>query len=69
MEDAKASDSEEGRSERRNAPGRGKRSKIRGCPNGVTPLTKVRDPRSGGEAGEVKHLSSRREKKSQRFSE
>ena len=64
-----ASDSEEGRSERRNAPGRSKHPVSRGCPNGGTHLTKVRDPRGGGEAGEVKHLSSRREKKSKRWPE
>ncbi len=54
-----ASDSDEGRSKQRNAPGRRKQPQIRGCPNGATPPTKVGDPLNGGAVGEVKHLSSR----------
>ena len=59
MGDAMASDSEEGRSKRRNVTGKRKQLSIRKYPNGATFLVKTRNPVTGGAVGEVKHLSSR----------
>ena len=53
-----ASDSEEGRSKRRNVTGKRKQFLIRKFPNGATLLERSRNP-IGGKVGEVKHLSSR----------
>ena len=66
MGDAMASDSDEGRSKRRNVAGRRKQPLIRKYPNGATHLMKIKYP-IGGAVGEVKHLSSRTEKKSTRW--
>ena len=64
--DAMASDSEEGRSKRRNVAGRRKRPLIRKYPNGAT-LPEQSGNLIRSEVGEVKHLSSRIEKKSPRW--
>ncbi len=54
----KASDSEEGRSKRRNVTGKRKQLLIRKYPNGATLLVQTRNLIVRGKAGEVKHLSS-----------
>ena len=59
MEDAVASDSDEGRSKQRNSSGSRKQALIRRCPNGATLLEHSRNLIVRGEVGEVKHLSSR----------
>ena len=66
MEDAVASDSDEGRSKQRNSSGSRKQALIRRCPNGATFLEQSRNLVVRGEVGEVKHLSSRIEEKSKR---
>ncbi len=66
MEDAVASDSDEGRSKQRNASGKRKQFLIRWYPNGATLLVQTRNLIIRGEVGEVKHLSSRIEEKSTR---
>ena len=65
---------EERRDKLRKAAGRGKCPKIRGCLNGETRAGNTRASgresiTSGGEPGELKHLSSRRKRKKHRFRE
>ena len=61
----KASAGEEGRGKRRNAVGTRWQGLIHRCPNGATPyLEEIRSPLGrGGKRGELKHLSSRRNRK------
>ena len=59
MEDAVASDSDEGRSKQRNSSGSRKQALIRKSPNEATLLVQTSNLIVRGEVGEVKHLSSR----------
>ena len=55
---------EEGRDKLRKAAVRGKCPVTRGCPNGETRRERSRHPaQTGGEPGELKHLSTRRKRK------
>ena len=63
MGDALALGGEEGRDKLRKAVGRGKYSLIRRYPNGATQQKRFCYPQSGGERGELKHLSTQRKRK------
>ena len=72
--DALAPGADEGRDKLRKSTGRGKCPVIRGCPNGETHAGNTRVPYAEhigirGEPGELKHLSSRRRGKKNRFPE
>ena len=55
---------DEGRDKLRKAAVRGKCPVTRGCPNGETRRERSRHPaKTGGEPGELKHLSTRRKRK------
>ena len=71
-----ALDAEERRGKLRKATGSRTQAEIRGCLNGETRTRKTRAPWSGkretarapwGEPGELKHLSSRRNRKKHRY--
>ena len=63
MVDALASPDEEGRVKLRKATGSRTQALIRRYPNGATPLPSGRDPDlSGGQRGELKHLSTPRKR-------
>lgn len=63
MVDALASPDEEGRVKLRKATGSRTQAVIRGYPNGATPLPSGGDPDvSGGQRGELKHLSTPRKR-------
>ena len=79
MVDALAPEVDEGRGQRRYAPGRCKQPLIRGFPNGETPLgdkskdvgmktwTQVREVVPSRQPREVKHLSTWRKRNQTRF--
>jgi len=74
--DALALRGDEGRGTLRKARGRGERSVIPGCPNGATHpsratwrVSRAEFIGAGGEPGELKHLSSRRNRHQPRFRE
>ena len=58
-----ASDGDEGRGKRRNGAGTCWQGLIRTCPNGATHCLEETVPGDRGERGELKHLSSRRNRK------
>ena len=62
-----ASIGDEGRGKLRKAAGMGKHELIRGCPNGETLQVEDLEHFLVGEPGELKHLSTRRKRKKDRF--
>ena len=60
MGDALAPGGDEGRGKLRKAAGSCKRTLIRRCPNGTTPMVEDHRPRKRRQPGELKHLSNRR---------
>ena len=62
-----ASIGDEGRGKLRKAAGIGKHELIRGCPNGETRQLEELTRIYAGEPGELKHLSTRRKRKKNRF--
>jgi hypothetical protein len=61
--DTLAFSSDEGRGKQRNATGTRWQGTIRRCPNGATHHLAEMVPGDGGKRGELKHLSSRRNRK------
>ena len=68
-EDALASGGDEGRGKLRKGSGNCKQVMIRACPNGATRLDEDQSRREPSEPGELKHLSTRRRRKKDRYPE